>query len=357
MRNKFRAPVFSMRIIHLPYYEENPYQRLLMEAQRELGHEVWPGGGGGNFFGVALREWKADMLHFHWLHPYLLRPSAIESVLRATRFLVEVAVLKWRGARIAWTIHNLANHEGAHPGIERWFSAQFVRLVDACFVHSQAAGEAASDAFGIPPRKLHVIPHGHYIGVYSDETGETLARVRLGLMERAKVFLFFGRVEPYKGVFDLLDAFARLPDECHLVIAGQTRDPAQAQLLAERCAKMQRVHHFPGRVGDSEMQQFFLAADVVVFPFRKILTSGSLVLAMSFGKAVVIPEVPSLLEIVPDGGADWFDPLSAESMADAMTESLKRNAAEAGAINFARAQEWDWKMIAAITLEALKRDV
>ncbi len=345
-----------MRIIHLPYYEENPYQRLLMEAQRELGHEVWPGGGGGNFFGVALREWKADVLHFHWLHPYLLRKSAFQSVLRATRFLAEVAVLKCRGARIAWTIHNLANHEGAHPRIEQWFTVQFARLADVCFIHSQAAGESASQAFGIPQSKLHIIPHGHYIGVYPDDMGEALARVRLGLTERAKVFLFLGRVEPYKGVFDLLDAFASLPDHCHLVIAGKTRDPEQAQLLSERCAKMLRVHHFPGRVGDNEMQQFFLAADVVVFPFRKILTSGSLVLAMSFGKAVVIPKVPSLLEIVPEGGADWFDPLSAESLADAMTESLKRDTAEAGKINFARAQEWDWKMISAITLEALKRD-
>jgi len=345
-----------VRIVHLPFYEENPYQRLLMEAQRDLGHEVWPGGGGGNFLGIALREWKADILHFHWLHPYLLRPSAMGSLLRATRFLIEVALLKRCGAHIAWTIHNLANHEGAHPAIEHWFTSRFVGMADACFVHSRAAAESAAEAFGLPASELHVIPHGNYLGAYPDQLGRNEARALLGLSGQAQVFLLLGRVEPYKGVFDLLEAFAGLPESCQLVIAGQTQDPGQARLLAERCAGLPRVHHFPGRVEDRDLQKFFHAADVVVLPYKQIFTSGSLVLAMSFGKAVVLPKVPSLMEIVPDGGADWFDPQDPGSLAAAMTKSLGRDCREAGQKNLASVREWDWKSIAQTTLKAMNPD-
>ena len=50
--------------------------------------------GGGNFFRTARFKWKADILHFHWVHPYILRPSRLGTVVRGTRFIAEVAALK-----------------------------------------------------------------------------------------------------------------------------------------------------------------------------------------------------------------------------------------------------------------------
>ena len=42
-------------------------------------------------------------------------------------------------------------------------------------------------------------------------------------------------------------------------------------------------------IPDAELQVWLRAADVVVLPFRDILTSGSAILALSFGRAVVAP--------------------------------------------------------------------
>ncbi len=341
-----------MRIVHLPFYDDNPYQTLLMKAQRELGHEVWDGGGGGNFLGVALREWKADLLHFHWLHPYLLREDAAASMLRASRFLIEIALLKARGSRIAWTIHNLANHDGRHAGIERFFTCAFVKLCDSCFAHSQAAAHAAAERFGIPREKLRVIPHGHYIGAYPNEIGREEARARLSLPAAAKVYLFFGRVEPYKGVFDLIDAFSSLPDDCHLVIAGKVADAGVLPELERKAAGNERIHLHPRRIPDEKLQIFFNAADVVVFPFRRILTSGSLVLAMSFGKAIVAPRIVSLQEIVPDRGVRWFDPKESNSLSEAMAAWESSDLPSAAHENLECARKWDWKNIAWTILAA-----
>ena len=128
-----------MTIVHLPVYQDNPYQRLLIGAQRKLGLEVIDGGGGGNFFRTALVRWKADILHFHWLHPYMIRPSTAGTVLRSLRLLVELSLLTIAGQRIVWTVHNLKNHDNRHVRLERWFTRCFARLASAIIAHSQTA--------------------------------------------------------------------------------------------------------------------------------------------------------------------------------------------------------------------------
>lgn len=335
-----------MRIVHLPFYDDNPYQTLLMEAQRELGHEVWEGGGGGNFLGVALKKWKADLIHFHWLHPYLLRESSAASVARSIRFLAEVALLRTRGARVVWTIHNLVNHDGKHAEIDRRFSAAFAKLCSDCFVHSHAAAEAATRRFGISPDKLKVIPHGNYIGVYPNEASPASSRQLLGIPESARVFLFLGRIEPYKGVFDLMEAFLQLPSDSHLLVAGKVADPSLLPELEKRAELSDRIHVHPRRIPEEELQHFYHAADVVVFPFQKILTSGSLVLAMSFGKAVVAPKVASIEEILPEDGVRWFEPGKDGTLAEAMKAWPQEALGSAGEKNYQRARSWDWKSIA-----------
>ncbi len=338
-----------MRIVHLPFYSDNPYQKLLIEAQRALGHEVIQGGGGGYFLRTALREWQSDTIHFHWLHPYLLRPSRTASIVRSLRFLCEVAVLRVKGTKIVWTIHNLSNHAGLHPGIEQAFSTLFARFTDRCFVHSHDAASAAIKRFHLPVHKVTVIPHGHYIGQYPNSAGTVESRRKLGLPLNKNIFLFFGRIEQYKGVFELIDAFVQLKSDSHLVIAGKSPTQSLINTLNQRAASHPNIHIYPARIPDDDIQIYFNAADVVIFPFRKILTSGSLVLAMSFGKAIIAPDFPSLKEIVPPLGALWFHPGGNPSLIQAMQEALTINLAVAGAANLEHAKSWDWLNIAKIT--------
>ena len=151
------------RVVHLPVYRDNPYQPMLMDAQRELRMGGDRRGGGGNFLRTAWRDWRADVMHFHWLHPYLLRPGVAASWGRGMRFLAEVTLLKSRGSRIVWTVHNLSNHEGLHPRIELALTRRFVRLCDAVVVHGLAAAGAAQERFRVPASVPVVdIPHPHY---------------------------------------------------------------------------------------------------------------------------------------------------------------------------------------------------
>ena len=312
------------RVVHLPVYRDNPYQPMLMEAQRELGWEVIDGGGGGNFLGTALRDWRADVLHFHWLHPYLLRDGVAASWGRGLRFLAEVALLKSRGTRVVWTVHNLSNHEGRHPRIELALTRRFVRLCDAVVVHGAAAADAARVRFRVPASVPVVnIPHPHYADRLPPAVPRDEARRRLGLTDAGRVFLFLGRVRPYKCVDELLAAFAALPAaDARLIVAGGCEDETLGAELHRLAAPDPRVRLDLRHVPDDEVPVLMGAADVIACPSRGVLTSGSVLLAMSFGRPVVAPAAGCVPEVV--GGAGFL--YEAGGLAERLNHALRSDA-------------------------------
>jgi len=317
-----------------------------MAAQSEVGWEVIDGGGGGNFIGVALWEWKPDVVHFHWLHPYLLRESWLGSVVRSARFLLEVLTLKLRGSRIAWTIHNLSNHDGQYAVLERIFTAFFARLVDVPITHTREAARLAAREFGLSERSLVVTRHPGYTSYYPNTVNRTEARRRFGYGESEMVFLFLGRIQPYKGIFDLIAAFASLPEYCRLLIAGAPANDETAKRLSEACIRDPRIQFYSGYVGFEEVQCFFQASNYVVFPLRKILSSGSVMLAMSFGKPLVVPDLPVIREVVDERDVWWFNPGDGDSLRKALENAASTWSPEMGQANLEIAKNLTWEKMA-----------
>ncbi|MGH7215473.1 MAG: glycosyltransferase family 4 protein [Tepidisphaeraceae bacterium] len=347
-----------LRVVHLPVYAENAYQLMLMDALRRQGVEAIDGGGGGTFFRTALRRWSPDVLHFHWLHPYLLSTSPARSAARATGLLLQILVLKGLGTRLVWTVHNLANHDRRQQRVERFFTRLFAACCDRVIVHCPQAARSAGAAFGIrgAARRVEVIPHGNYIGHYPNDVTPGAARDRLGVRPGELAFVFLGRVQPYKGLLDLVDAFARLPEVgSRLFIAGRA-DAEQARALRERIERARaggRVTFLPERVPDGDVQVYMKAADVVVLPFRDILSSGSLVLAMSFGRACVAPASGCVPETLDPAGGFLYDADDPHGLSRALRTCMDaRGDLEAmGEHNRRRASRWTWDGIARRLIE------
>lgn len=334
----------DLRVVHLPVYPENAYQPLLMESLRTLGVVAIDGGGGGNFFRTALFKWKADILHFHWLHPYLLRPSWFGSVLRATRFLAEVALLRLAGARIVWTVHNLANHDRRFPGLERFYTRLFTQLADDVVVHSQHALTAAEAVFKFGNRTIKtVISQGSYVGHYPNEMTREECRAKLGLGNEL-VFLFVGRIESYKGVLELIRSFKQLPGNVRLLIAGRVSDADSLRLLNESIGGAPNIRLCDGFVPDDALQLYFNAADVFVFPVRDTLHSSSVLLAMSFGLPCIAPRLGWLPEMMGDDGGILYDPAQSDALLGALQLAIQRRneLSRSGKANLQRARDWTW---------------
>ncbi len=342
-----------LRVVHLPVYRDNAYQPLLMAALERRGIEVIDGGGGGTFLRTVLTKWKPDVVHFHWLHPYMIRSSAVGTLARGVRLLLEVLILRLFGVRVVWTLHNLQNHDRRYVRLERWLTRAFVRLADRVITHGPTAERLGRAAFADRRRgRWVVIPHGSYIGCYTDRITRPEARAQLGLPPDDLVFLFFGRIQPYKGVLDLIAAFraANLPDT-RLVIAGRPADADADQLLAKAVAGCEAIAYRPGFVPDDDVQTLMRAADVVALPFRDILTSSSVVLAMSFGRAVIAPAIGCVPETVAAGHELLYRPGDPDGLRGALVTAAKQKAEllAIGEANFARAARDPWDAVAAQT--------
>ena len=71
------------------------------------------------------------------------------------------------GVRIVWTMHNLGGHDGLRHEAEMTVHRDLVGLADAVLCHCVAAREAAIRAYGLEAAdaaRLHVVPHGSYVG-------------------------------------------------------------------------------------------------------------------------------------------------------------------------------------------------
>jgi glycosyltransferase involved in cell wall biosynthesis len=214
--------------------------------------------------------------------------------------------------------------------------------------------------YGLPDpeaARLHVVPHGSYAGAYPDLESREAARARLQLPAAARVLLFLGAVRGYKGTQELATAFAAVGDaDARLVIAGKPREPAVEATLREAAAADPRILLRLGYVPDEEVGGVLRAADAVVLPFRDILTSGSAILAMTYGLPVVAPALGCLPETVPPDGGILYEPDAPDALADAIRASLTADLVTMGAAAAARAAELDWGPIAERTAELYRGD-
>jgi beta-1,4-mannosyltransferase len=347
-----------MKVVHLPVYQDNPYQRLLTKAQRKLGLNVIDGGGGGNFFRTALLRWRADILHFHWLHPYMIRRSAAATLLRSLRLLIELRLLTLFGQRIIWTVHNLKNHDNRHLQLERWFTKRFAHLCSAIIAHSDAAAHEAATAFDIiDSSQIHVVPHGNYIGCYPNEVSRAAAREKLGLDSDSIVFLFLGRIEAYKAVSELIREFKTVPKDLHLLVAGKPADPETEETIRKEIGATQNIAFHPGFVAEDRIQFYMNACDAVILPYRDVLTSGAAMLAMSFGRAGIAPRLPGMLELLDEEGAFIYEPNKPGALAEAIRAAAAQKSELRRMGNHSRAKISgnDWDHVAKRTVEIYKK--
>ena len=104
-------------------------------------------------------------------------------------------------------------------------------------------------------------------------------------------------------------------------------------------------------VPDDELPVLLAAADAVVLPFRDILTSGSAILAMSYGRAVIAPSLGCLPETLDPEAAILYDPLGPDALGRALEQALDADLEAMGAHARLLADHLAWRPIAAATAE------
>lgn len=342
-----------LKVVFQPYWAENPYQKLLSENLMKLGVQI----GEVNSGDRSLMGQIPDILHLHWLDAlFQFRvQSTLMSLLRLIKFLTKLFLLRLRGVKIVWTAHNLKNHEKLYPLLDRICTSVVAKLAHAIIAHSETAKkEIASTIRFINQDKIFVVPHGNYVGYYVNNIKRLEAQQALDIPNSSFVFLFLGLIRPYKGVLELIEAFKQLHhNQVQLVIAGKTLNNQLTEQIRHKIADHSNIKFIPGFVPDDQIQVYMNACDVVVFPYQDLLTSGAVILAMSFGKTCLAPRKSYFTEVLSDSGAFFYNPDTAEGLSQAMNCAIqsKSELLSMGDRNLQMAEQWNWSRVAKMTLD------
>ena len=153
------------------------------------------------------------------------------------------------------------------------------------------------------------------------------ARKKLGLSAK-NIILYFGIIRDYKGFDILLNAIAELKDsglDFHLLAGGECygSDEKYTQLISNLGISDYITWHNK-YIPDSEVSNYFSAADVVALPYRTASQSGVTQIAYSYDLPVIVTKVGGLPEIVDEGQSGFtIEPENPKELANILEKNLE----------------------------------
>ncbi len=279
------------------YRGSNPYQDLLA---RELDRWAATAAPGSVTDALEAGASGPAVFHLHWEDAVMAAAASRDAARDAvTIFLAELDAFRAGGGKLVWTMHNAGPHEERDPVLTHALRTALAGRADVLHVHGATAAGLAT-ALGAAEARVLVVPHPDLSPAYPDDITDEAARRYFRLDPTHTVFAFLGALRGYKGADVLLQAFERLRPsrpEARLIVAGRQAMVSEARYLT----LAPQTLLVPRHVEDATVQYVLRAADFVVLPYRRILTSGAAALALGFGRPLVVPDLPVLLETVRPG--------------------------------------------------------
>jgi glycosyltransferase involved in cell wall biosynthesis len=233
-----------------------------------------------------------------------------------------------RGSKIVLTVHDLLPHNTGETYKPTFL--ELYQMMDRIICHSDHIRMRLETEFFLPGDKVSVIPHGPF---FYDLSATSLGQTSPGLEAepRSAHVLWQGIISPYKGVDLLLRAWQQVEahgSDCRLTIVG-TGAPELLEQIREQVKSLQlkRVELQLRFISTQDLVALYRAADVVVYPYRAITTSGALATGLALGKAIIASDLPVFRELLTDReNALLVDPQNSAALAGALME-LARDAA------------------------------
>lgn len=344
----------GINVVMMPNYtKDNPYQTLLADGVKA-----------SNVFVVLPHHYRrvlpflrfvksscsepVQLLHLHWYEPFWKGERVWERLFYLGKILIDLWLLKQTGVKLVWTVHNELSHEARFHRMEQCLRRGLARLADRVIVHSHSVIGSMQKQLALSSHKIAVVPHGHYRSAYAQSELGKDVRAQLGLPERGRIFMNLGMMRAYKGVESLLAAWAehckRFPEDT-LLLAGEAQSDDYGQHLAQAVNRVEGVIWHQGFVPQEKIADYYRAADVVVLPFQRTLTSGSLLLAMSFDRPVIAPRAGNIPEALGNADALLYDIGEEEGLLKALARATTVDLAELSQRTRIACDQLDWDSV------------
>ncbi|WP_353126192.1 glycosyltransferase [Parapedobacter pyrenivorans] len=276
-------------IFNPPVNDENQYIRLLVDELRAKGYRIHPL---DTLFSSRKHFRSIKLVHLNWFEN--IDDSSFFVALRSfLRKLIVLVAIRISGKPLVWTMHNRVSHEQGTALFSRAITALLLRWSHRIVIHArQSEGIVAAHGVKVLQRLVY-IPHPHFIGVY----GAVHPRHAQGSDKLH--LLFTGMVKPYKNLELLIDVVGSFGEQVQLTIAGKALNERYEQQVLNRAQHMGNVTLLPYFVPDGEVAALLADADAVVLPYdlASSLNSGTAILAFSYKRTVICPEIGTISDL------------------------------------------------------------
>jgi len=255
----------------------------------------------------ALTE-SYDVLHVHWPERLTRGRSRWKRPLIRVAFCVLLLRLRLSRTAIVRTEHNVGPHEAGDP-----FERALLRWLDRWTTLAIQLNPTTPTRTG---RRNVMIPHGHYRDRFAAYPRRPVTPGRI---------LYFGLIRPYKGVDRLLECLAEAPDpDLSLRIVGRPQSAYWRDLVAAAAEADPRISARLEFVDDATLVAEVSAAALVVLPYLELHNSGTLLVALSLDRPVLVPRTPSTQALAAEVGSEWVSLYDGVLTAEAITAALRR---------------------------------
>lgn len=198
----------------------------------------------------------------------------------------------------------------------RWW--KWCRRIVSC---SDFLRDILIDRYDVAPNKVIRIHNAHH-GARPEDLPQTKAQARseLGLEDGRRYLLTICRLMGWKRVDGILRALKNLPEDVHLLIAGDGDKEAEWKQLAKDLGVSNRAH-FLGNVPHERIPLHIRAADVFILNSEYEGLSHTLIEVQTLGTPIVCTGVCGNPEVVADGETGILVPMGDD---EALRAALSR---------------------------------
>lgn len=263
---------------------------------------------------------------------------------------------KRKNVKYVHTLHNILPHEASAK--DKTDYGRVYEICDALIAHNRASKETFTQVFPNLASKITIIPHGAY----------TYIKDMVHPKKKTSKTIFFqlGLIRQYKGIDILLAGALKLSDEdkkkCHVIIAGRQdrrMDPTDYEGFIKANHLGNIVTFIPQKISDNKMAELYNITDVCVFPYRNIYGSGSLLMAYTFEKPVLVSNIPTFCEETENGLTGLlFENGNADDLAIKMHEYINMSEKDMTMLKenivYMREEKYNWRICAEKTMLVYK---
>lgn len=294
--------------------------------------------------GLRLKKQQPNLVIFSYWMPFMAPCfGTIASILKNNKKSKTIGL-----------IHNIIPHEKRFG--DRFLTTFFTKQNDGFIVLS---GDVEKDLKTFTNNPVLQTPHPLYDN-FGEPKSKEEAKKSLNLNLDFNYILFFGIIRKYKGLDILLNAFAnqRIKDKkLKLLVAGEFYEDDTDYL------KIINDNHLNDDIiitktfiPNSEVVNYFCAADIVVQPYRHATQSGVTQIAYHFNKPMLVTNVGGLKEMIPHQVVGYVTQPNANAVVDAIDDFYSKNKEEFFIKGIQQEKlKYDWQIMVDKTLELYQK--